>query len=107
MAEKIYKIQKELEEKRRSRLQKQIINQAPLTAQGAQPPGLPLTSALGPRPQSEYTAPTLLPYLYFVGGVVSMRSNLVSVSTQNLKEAFSVDDGDKDLVFVVGFELDD
>ena len=36
-----------------------------------------------------------------------MRSNLVSVSTQNIKEAFSVDDGDKDLVFVVGFELDD
>uniref|UniRef100_A0A4W5K6K0 histone acetyltransferase n=1 Tax=Hucho hucho TaxID=62062 RepID=A0A4W5K6K0_9TELE len=36
LAEKIYKIQKELEEKRRSRLQKQIINQGPLTAAGAQ-----------------------------------------------------------------------
>ncbi|XP_056442814.1 histone lysine acetyltransferase CREBBP-like isoform X2 [Gadus chalcogrammus] len=34
LAEKLYKIQKELEEKRRSRLQKQIINQGPLTAQG-------------------------------------------------------------------------
>ena len=43
--------------------------------------------------------------MYFVGGVVSMRSNFVSVSTQNIKEAFSVDDGDKDLVFVVGFVL--
>uniref|UniRef100_A0AAQ5ZAN3 histone acetyltransferase n=1 Tax=Amphiprion ocellaris TaxID=80972 RepID=A0AAQ5ZAN3_AMPOC len=40
LAEKIYKIQKELEEKRRSRLQKQIINQAPMTAQGTQQPGL-------------------------------------------------------------------
>ncbi|XP_074550507.1 histone lysine acetyltransferase CREBBP-like isoform X2 [Halichoeres trimaculatus] len=37
LAEKIYKIQKELEEKRRSRLQKQIINQAPLAAQGTSP----------------------------------------------------------------------
>uniref|UniRef100_A0A8C5CDG8 histone acetyltransferase n=1 Tax=Gadus morhua TaxID=8049 RepID=A0A8C5CDG8_GADMO len=52
LAEKIYKIQKELEEKRRSRLQKQIINQGPLTAQGGQQPGLPLLSALGPRPQN-------------------------------------------------------
>uniref|UniRef100_A0A8D2ZK14 histone acetyltransferase n=1 Tax=Scophthalmus maximus TaxID=52904 RepID=A0A8D2ZK14_SCOMX len=40
LAEKIYKIQKELEEKRRSRLQKQIINQAPLAAQGTQQPVL-------------------------------------------------------------------
>uniref|UniRef100_A0A8C2YWG5 histone acetyltransferase n=1 Tax=Cyclopterus lumpus TaxID=8103 RepID=A0A8C2YWG5_CYCLU len=54
LAEKIYKIQKELEEKRRSRLQKQIINQAPLTTQGTQQPGLPQPSAFGPRPQSEY-----------------------------------------------------
>lgn len=53
LAEKIYKIQKELEEKRRSRLQKQIINQAPLAAQGTQQPSLPQPSALGPRPQSE------------------------------------------------------
>jgi len=73
LAEKIYKIQKELEEKRRSRLQKQIINQAPLTTQGTQQPGLPQPglpqpglpqpglpqpglpqpSAFGPRPQSE------------------------------------------------------
>uniref|UniRef100_A0A667ZH56 CREB binding protein n=1 Tax=Myripristis murdjan TaxID=586833 RepID=A0A667ZH56_9TELE len=53
LAEKIYKIQKELEEKRRSRLQKQIINQAPLAAQGTQQPGLPQPNALGPRPQSE------------------------------------------------------
>ncbi|XP_056442784.1 histone lysine acetyltransferase CREBBP isoform X3 [Gadus chalcogrammus] len=52
LAEKIYKIQKELEEKRRSRLQKQIINQGPLTAQGGQQPGLPLPGALGPRPQN-------------------------------------------------------
>ncbi|KAM9314702.1 CREB-binding protein isoform 2-T2 [Pholidichthys leucotaenia] len=52
LAEKIYKIQKELEEKRRSRLQKQIINQAPMAAQGAQQPGLPQPNALGPRPQN-------------------------------------------------------
>ncbi|TNN63110.1 CREB-binding protein [Liparis tanakae] len=52
LAEKIYKIQKELEEKRRSRLQKQIINQAPLTTQGTQQPGLPQPSAFGPRPQN-------------------------------------------------------
>lgn len=54
LAEKIYKIQKELEEKRRSRLQKQIINQAPLAAQGTQQPTLPQPNAFGPRPQSEY-----------------------------------------------------
>ncbi|XP_034544280.1 CREB-binding protein isoform X3 [Notolabrus celidotus] len=52
LAEKIYKIQKELEEKRRSRLQKQIINQAPLAAQGAQQPGLPQPNAFSPRPQN-------------------------------------------------------
>uniref|UniRef100_A0A3P8SB98 histone acetyltransferase n=1 Tax=Amphiprion percula TaxID=161767 RepID=A0A3P8SB98_AMPPE len=52
LAEKIYKIQKELEEKRRSRLQKQIINQAPMTAQGTQQPGLSQPNALGPRPQN-------------------------------------------------------
>ncbi len=55
LAEKIYKIQKELEEKRRSRLQKQIINQAPMAAQGTQQPGLPQPNAFGPRPQSEYS----------------------------------------------------
>uniref|UniRef100_A0A3B5QBY2 histone acetyltransferase n=1 Tax=Xiphophorus maculatus TaxID=8083 RepID=A0A3B5QBY2_XIPMA len=54
LAEKIYKIQKELEEKRRSRLQKQIISQAPIAGQGTQQPGLPQPNALGPRPQSEY-----------------------------------------------------
>uniref|UniRef100_A0A8C6NTI8 histone acetyltransferase n=1 Tax=Nothobranchius furzeri TaxID=105023 RepID=A0A8C6NTI8_NOTFU len=52
LAEKIYKIQKELEEKRRSRMQKQIISQAPMANQ-AQQPGLPQPNALGPRPQSE------------------------------------------------------
>ncbi|KAF3844134.1 hypothetical protein F7725_016182 [Dissostichus mawsoni] len=52
LAEKIYKIQKELEEKRRSRLQKQIINQAPLAAQGNQQPGLPQPNAFSPRPQN-------------------------------------------------------
>ncbi|KAG5854170.1 hypothetical protein ANANG_G00034780 [Anguilla anguilla] len=51
LAEKIYKIQKELEEKRRSRLQKQIINQAPLVAQGNQQPGL-TPNALGPPSQA-------------------------------------------------------
>lgn len=67
LAEKIYKIQKELEEKRRSRLQKQIINQGPLTAAGAQqqPGGLQQPNTLGPgqsvRPQSEYQAMTLNP----------------------------------------------
>ncbi|CAB1443227.1 unnamed protein product [Pleuronectes platessa] len=52
LAEKIYKIQKELEEKRRSRLQKQIINQAPMAAQGTQQPGLAQPNALGARPQN-------------------------------------------------------
>uniref|UniRef100_W5M4A1 histone acetyltransferase n=1 Tax=Lepisosteus oculatus TaxID=7918 RepID=W5M4A1_LEPOC len=48
LAEKIYKIQKELEEKRRSRLQKQSINQAPMAAPGGQQPGLAQPSAMGP-----------------------------------------------------------
>uniref|UniRef100_A0A3P8Z3W4 histone acetyltransferase n=1 Tax=Esox lucius TaxID=8010 RepID=A0A3P8Z3W4_ESOLU len=58
LAEKIYKIQKELEEKRRSRLQKQILNQGPLSATGGQqqPGGLAQTHTLGPgqpvRPQN-------------------------------------------------------
>uniref|UniRef100_A0A671QFD0 histone acetyltransferase n=1 Tax=Sinocyclocheilus anshuiensis TaxID=1608454 RepID=A0A671QFD0_9TELE len=51
LAEKIYKIQKELEEKRRSRLQKQIINQTPMTAVGQQPPALNQPNVMGPRPQ--------------------------------------------------------
>uniref|UniRef100_A0A8C2I4F5 histone acetyltransferase n=1 Tax=Cyprinus carpio TaxID=7962 RepID=A0A8C2I4F5_CYPCA len=51
LAEKIYKIQKELEEKRRSRLQKQIINQTPMTAAGQQPPALNQPNVMGPRPQ--------------------------------------------------------
>uniref|UniRef100_A0A671WFZ0 histone acetyltransferase n=1 Tax=Sparus aurata TaxID=8175 RepID=A0A671WFZ0_SPAAU len=50
LAEKIYKIQKELEEKRRSRLQKQIMNQAPLAAQGAQQPSLPQPNGPVPLP---------------------------------------------------------
>uniref|UniRef100_A0A673JEE7 histone acetyltransferase n=1 Tax=Sinocyclocheilus rhinocerous TaxID=307959 RepID=A0A673JEE7_9TELE len=52
LAEKIYKIQKELEEKRRSRLQKQIINQTPMTAAGQQPPALNQPNVMGPRPQN-------------------------------------------------------
>uniref|UniRef100_A0A671QLR5 histone acetyltransferase n=1 Tax=Sinocyclocheilus anshuiensis TaxID=1608454 RepID=A0A671QLR5_9TELE len=52
LAEKIYKIQKELEEKRRSRLQKQIINQTPMTAVGQQPPALNQPNVMGPRPQN-------------------------------------------------------
>ncbi|XP_029706547.1 CREB-binding protein isoform X5 [Takifugu rubripes] len=52
LAEKIYKIQKELEEKRRSRLQKQIMNQAPLAVQGTQQPSLPQPNAFGARPQN-------------------------------------------------------
>ncbi|XP_028303327.1 CREB-binding protein isoform X3 [Gouania willdenowi] len=43
---------RELEEKRRSRLQKQIINQAPMAAQGNQQAVLPQPNALGPRPQN-------------------------------------------------------
>lgn len=54
LAEKIYKIQKELEEKRRSRLQKQIMNQAPLAVQGTQQPSLPQPNAFGARPPSKY-----------------------------------------------------
>lgn len=53
LAEKIYKIQKELEEKRRSRLQKQIMNQAPLAVQGTQQPSLPQPNAFGARPPSK------------------------------------------------------
>ncbi|XP_032086357.1 CREB-binding protein [Thamnophis elegans] len=47
LAEKIYKIQKELEEKRRSRLHKQgiLVNQPPLQAPGSQPPGIPAVAA--------------------------------------------------------------
>ncbi|KTF84569.1 hypothetical protein cypCar_00020575 [Cyprinus carpio] len=56
LAEKIYKIQKELEEKRRSRLQKQIINQTPMTAAGQQPPALNQPNVMGPRPQSKEQA---------------------------------------------------
>uniref|UniRef100_H3D9B5 histone acetyltransferase n=1 Tax=Tetraodon nigroviridis TaxID=99883 RepID=H3D9B5_TETNG len=52
LAEKIYKIQKELEEKRRSRQQKQIMNQAPLAVQGTQQPSLPQPNAFGARPQN-------------------------------------------------------
>ncbi|XP_045903042.1 histone lysine acetyltransferase CREBBP isoform X4 [Micropterus dolomieu] len=61
LAEKIYKIQKELEEKRRSRLQKQIINQAPIAAQGTQQPGLPQPNAFGPRPQNGPVPPPNMP----------------------------------------------
>uniref|UniRef100_A0A673JJ29 histone acetyltransferase n=1 Tax=Sinocyclocheilus rhinocerous TaxID=307959 RepID=A0A673JJ29_9TELE len=57
LAEKIYKIQKELEEKRRSRLQKQIINQTPMTAAGQQPPALNQPNVMGPRPQSNDVIP--------------------------------------------------
>ncbi|XP_016890788.1 CREB-binding protein isoform X2 [Cynoglossus semilaevis] len=60
LAEKIYKIQKELEEKRRSRLQKQNTTQTPMAAQGTQQPGLTQPNAMGPRPQN---GPVSLPNL--------------------------------------------
>ncbi|XP_051550123.1 CREB-binding protein-like isoform X2 [Myxocyprinus asiaticus] len=49
LAEKIYKIQKELEEKRRSRLQKQNINQ---TAMTQQPTALNQPNVMRPQPQN-------------------------------------------------------
>ncbi|XP_042605786.1 CREB-binding protein-like isoform X5 [Cyprinus carpio] len=55
LAEKIYKIQKNQKEKKKkkiTRLQKQIINQTPMTAAGQQPPALNQPNVMGPRPQN-------------------------------------------------------
>ncbi|KAL4648694.1 CREB-binding protein-like isoform X3 [Arapaima gigas] len=62
LAEKIYKIQKELEEKRRSRLQKQIVNQAPMVGPAGQQQGLSQPNALGPAQASRQpNGPVLMP----------------------------------------------
>lgn len=62
MAEKIYKIQKELEEKRRTRLQKQGVmpNQSGLlSAGGAQPPSMTQLQS-GLPPNGPLSDPTLM-----------------------------------------------
>uniref|UniRef100_A0A8C3RKY9 histone acetyltransferase n=1 Tax=Chelydra serpentina TaxID=8475 RepID=A0A8C3RKY9_CHESE len=78
LAEKIYKIQKELEEKRRSRLHKQGIlgNQPALQTPGAQPPGIPqVAAAMGQaqpvRPPSNAAIPNSMNMLGPQSGQIS------------------------------------
>lgn len=72
LAEKIYKIQKELEEKRRSRLHKQGIlgNQPALQTPGPQPPGIPQVAAAMGQAQ-----PVRPPSKCFCVGVRAAREN--------------------------------
>uniref|UniRef100_A0A3B5M7E2 histone acetyltransferase n=1 Tax=Xiphophorus couchianus TaxID=32473 RepID=A0A3B5M7E2_9TELE len=98
LAEKIYKIQKELEEKRRSRLQKQIISQAPIAGQGTQQPGLPQPNALGPRPQSEYWSHNMSAARGWVQWYIILPSLKVGMSPSRMPQAQGIMPGHSNMV---------